>query len=170
MTPGKTFPRGSVALGLRKKYLPWLACAAMAGIGVPAIASASGEPGSGATAAPGQIQAFDFGFNNPATDDSTVTINAGETVTFSYPSGGNFHNVDFSTAPTSCTQTSGANVGPVPPLPGFPSPQGWAGTCRFNTPGTYEFFCDAHNFMTGTVTVLGAGTPTPTPTATATAT
>src|SRR3954464_6966649 len=111
----------------------------MGGIGVPAIATAAGgEPGSGAQAAPGQIMAFDFGFNNPATDDNTVTINAGETVTFSYPSGGNSHNVDFDAAqPTSCTQTAGANIGPVPPVPAFPSPQGWEGTCRFNTPGTY---------------------------------
>ena len=71
--------------------------------------------------------AFDFGFNNPATDDNTVTINAGETVTFSYPQGGNAHNVDFDTAPTSCTQTAGDVSGPVPPVPSFPTPRGgWA--------------------------------------------
>src|SRR5690349_17812425 len=128
MAPGKTFPRGSALLGLRKRYLPWLACFAVGGIGVPAFASAAGSPGSGAAAVPGTIMVVDFGFENPATQDSTVTINAGETVTFSYPNGGSFHNVDFADAvPTSCTQNTGTVVGPVPPLPNFPSPAGWAG-------------------------------------------
>ena len=35
----------------------------------------------------------------------------------------------------------------------------WAGTCRFNTPGEYAFYCEAHPNMTGTVSVA-AGIPT----------
>jgi plastocyanin len=117
--------------------------------------------------APGSIQAYDFGFENPATGDNAVTVNAGETVTFSYPSGGSFHSVVFQGGdPTSCT----------PPLPEFPDGAGWSATCRFNTPGTYSFACGAHGAMTGTVVVQGSATPTPTgsptasPTRTATAT
>lgn len=113
---------------LRKRYLPWLACVAMGGVAVPAIATGSEQP------APGQIRVVDFGFENPATGESLVTINAGETVTFSYPEGGSSHNVDFLTiAPTTWAQTAGAVAGAVPPLPAFPSPPGWAGVCRFDT-------------------------------------
>jgi hypothetical protein len=94
-----------------------------------------------------------------------VTIHAGETVTFAYPVGMNAHNVSFAAAqPTSCVQTAGPPAGPVPPLPAVPSSAGWSGKCTFNTPGTYDFVCEAHSFMTGVVTVLPAGTPTPTPT------
>ncbi|HEX6022931.1 MAG TPA: hypothetical protein VFZ00_13105, partial [Solirubrobacter sp.] len=138
-----------------------MACAAVAAVGVPALAS-------GESRAPGFIEARDFEFVNPATGETTVTILAGETVTFSYPDGGNFHNVDFpANEPTSCTQTAGPVVGAVPPLPTFPSPEGWAGVCTFTQPGSYFFVCGAHGFMTGEVVVMPAGqTPTPTPTAT----
>ena len=40
-----------------------------------------------ASAAPGTITVVDFGFENAATGENTVTINAGETVSFSYPTG-----------------------------------------------------------------------------------
>ena len=100
------------------------------------------------------INAFDFGFENPATHTNTVTIAAGGSVVFAYPTGGNFHNIDFSDAqPSACTQTAGANTGAVPPLPALPGGQGWTGMCRFDTPGTYTFTCDAHAFETGTVIV-----------------
>src|SRR5262249_11903801 len=103
----------------------------------------------------GTIFAIDFGFEGP-TGDATVTIAAGGTVTFAYPNGGSFHNIVFSDAqPTSCTQTAGSNVGAVPPLRATPEPSGWAGSCRFNTPGTYTFTCAAHAFETGTVIVQG---------------
>ncbi len=102
----------------------------------------------------GVIRAFDFGFENPATGENSLTIAAGQSVTFAYPDGGNFHNVSFvGNQPTSCTQTSGPVLGPVPPLPTFPATAGWAGTCLFNTPGTYQFTCDAHPFETGTIVV-----------------
>jgi plastocyanin len=101
------------------------------------------------------INAFDFGFENPATHSNVVTIAAGQSVVFAYPGGANFHNVDFDAAqPTSCTQTSGHDFGAVPPLPGSPDVQGWMGTCRFDTPGTFTFACDAHAFETGTIVVL----------------
>src|SRR3954467_2161390 len=141
------------------------------GIGIPTLAY--GDPSSRRDAAPpltANIVAYDFGFEDaPGSRHNTVTIAPGGTVDFGYPTGTNFHNVDFDVDPTSCTQTAGANFGPVPPLPAAPQRPGWAGNCRFDTPGTYAFRCDAHAFMTGTV-VVDAGTPTATATATETAT
>jgi plastocyanin len=93
--------------------------------------------------------------------ETTATIAAGGTVSFGYPSGMTFHNVDFDASqPTSCTQTSGASSGSVPPLPAGPTPPSWTGTCTFNTPGTYSFHCDLHTSMTGTVVVEGTSTTT----------
>lgn len=100
------------------------------------------------------INAFDFGFEDPATHTNSVTIAAGGSVVFAYPAGATFHNVDFSDAqPSACAQTAGANSGAVPPLPALPGGQGWSGMCRFDTPGTYTFTCDAHAFETGTIVV-----------------
>jgi plastocyanin len=136
---------------------------ALAGGVALAIVVAAFPSGDAIAAGPGQIVASDFQFSNPSSGDSTVTIGAGETVVFSYPSGSSNHNVDFTgSSPTSCTQTAGSNVGPVPPLPAFPTAEGWAGTCRFDTPGTYSFHCDAHGFMTGSVVVQGSSTGTDT--------
>ncbi|HEX6023794.1 MAG TPA: ThuA domain-containing protein [Solirubrobacter sp.] len=118
-----------------------------------------------AGAAPGSFIAQDhevFGFiwsdtssTNP--QDNSVTINPGETVTFSYPAGTSVHNVAFNATgpqPASCQQTAPTQSGPGnPPLPAFPSPPGWAGTCTFGVVGTYVFYCVAHQSMTGTVVV-----------------
>src|SRR5687768_2679807 len=112
------------------RHLTWLAML-VAAIAIPALAT--GEP-----RAPGAIRAAvdENRFQNEADpDSSSVTIFAGETVTFRYPEGGNFHNVDFLTIePTTCTLTTGL-PGNVPPLPSAPSPAPWSGICRFDTPG-----------------------------------
>jgi hypothetical protein len=87
--------------------LPWLVCAAI--VVIPAFAYGDSEP-----PLTGSIQAYDIGFENPATHEPTVTIAAGGTVTFSYPSGGNSHNIDFfDKQPASCTQTAGSDEGSV---------------------------------------------------------
>ena len=67
------------------RYLPALA---LIGLAIPALAS-------GEARAPGTIEAYDFGFRNTAGGGSSVTISAGETVTFNYPSGCGDHNVAF---------------------------------------------------------------------------
>ena len=87
-------------MGLRKSYLPWLACLAIGAIAVPALAT-------GEERAPGQIHVRDNEFFNPVTGEPSVTINRGETVTFSFPDGGGFHNVNFEgpMQPSSCTLT-----------------------------------------------------------------
>lgn len=151
-------------LGLRKRHLPWLAGAIAAAIAgpSPALARADAPP---ATAS---VTTYDFGFRDStkSQDDptaSTVTIAPGGTVDFSYPTGTSFHNVAFGdpdtqqgAQPSSCVQTAGTIIGAVPPLPTVPFGSGWAGTCTFNTPGTYTFYCAAHTFMTGTVVVEAA--------------
>ena len=117
----------------------WIGLLAAAAVVVAIPAFAYGQP----ERAPGSIVAVDFSFQNPADGAPLVTINPGETVTFSYPAGSNFHNVRFTKEqPTSCTLTAGG-AGPVPPLPAIPSATGWSGTCTFNAEGTYEFVCDA---------------------------
>lgn len=96
---------------------------------------------------------------------STVTIVQGGTVSFSYPFGISEHNAHFTPGtPSSCVQTAGPSSGSVPPLPHQPTGAGWSGSCTFNTPGTYQFHCDVHPFMIGTVAVQASGTsPTSSP-------
>ena len=109
------------------------------------------------------VTAVDFDWSMPGATDYTDTIAAGGTVTFSYPAGVAIHNVDFTGGgPTACAQTAGAAVGPVSPLPAAPEAPGWSGTCRFDTPGTYQFVCDNHNYMKGTIVVEGRGATTTT--------
>jgi hypothetical protein len=112
----------------------------------------------------------DFDWSMPGATDSTETIAAGGSVTFSYLAGVSIHNVDFTGGgPTACTQTAGAAVGPVSPLPAAPEAPGWSGTCRFDTPGSYLFVCDNHNYMKGAIVVEGRGASTTTTGASTTA-
>jgi plastocyanin len=136
---------------------------------VPALAR--GEATSSADAS---IVVFDNGFTDGGQadpNDNTVQIAPGGTVSFAYPTGASSHNVVFGAAPpSSCVQTAGTVIPPVPPLPHFAMGPGWSGECTFTAAGTYTFACGVHPAMTGTVIVGDAATPTPTPTPTATAT
>src|SRR3954468_17317870 len=128
----------------------WALAAIAAAIAIPSLAWGDPPPMTAS------IYAYDLGFEDaPGSSNSTVTIAPGGTVDFSYPTGGNFHNVAFDQdQPTSCTQTAGTKVGAVPTLPAIPLVPGWEGTCRFDTPGTYAFHCELHpDQMTGTVVV-----------------
>ncbi len=148
----------------RARHLSLYILVMAAGIAAAFAVSATGGAGAAAQLA-GTVTVVDFAFEGDG-GDNVATIATGGTVTFSYPEGGNAHNVAFvSSQPTSCTQTAGTNNGPVPPLPAFPQGPGWAGTCSFNNPGTYTFVCQAHAFMTGQV-VVEPPTTTTTPTAT----
>jgi plastocyanin len=143
------------------------ACLAVAVTAVGASSLAYGD----ARRAGGEIQAYDNGFINPADGSTNVTVDPGDTVTFSYPTGASFHNVTFDgDLKPVCTQTAPAasQAGP-PPMPAFPSGHGWSGTCRFDTSGVYSFHCQAHpDQMQGTITVTGAGEPATTPSPTST--
>jgi plastocyanin len=109
------------------------------------------------------VTAVDFDWSMPGGSAYTATIAAGGTVGFSYPAGVSIHNVDFTGAsPTACTQTAGATVGPASPLPAAPEAPGWSGVCHFDTPGTYMFVCDEHNYMKGTIQVEERSTTTTT--------
>jgi plastocyanin len=117
---------------------------------VPALAY-SGAPAGGFTA-------VDFAWQAGGTGATSLTVAPGDTVTFSYPAGANYHNVVFTgPTPSSCED--------LPPAPRAP---GWQAQCTFDGPGSYPFVCALHDTMTGTV-VVAAPTPTPTPTATAAA-
>ncbi|MGZ4279628.1 MAG: cupredoxin domain-containing protein [Solirubrobacteraceae bacterium] len=132
--------------------------------GTAAACAVCGPVAVGASApSTAAVTAVDFDWSMPGATDYTDTIAAGGSVTFSYPAGVSIHNVDFTGGgPTACTQTAGATVGPVSPLPAMPEAPGWSGTCRFDTPGTYLFVCDNHNYMKGTIVVEGHGTTTTT--------
>jgi plastocyanin len=164
-------------VSVKKQYLPWLVCAVMFVVGVPALASGS-EPAPIDAAFDVHDNTFDDAAGGP--NDHDVTITAGGKVTFTYavePGNNAVHNADFSTgpAPTRCVQTAagtGYEIDPDTdaPLPDNVQGPGWTGYCTFATPGTYTFFCDAHGGMEGTITVTGDATPTSTPTGTATPT
>jgi plastocyanin len=95
------------------------------------------------------LEAYEYGFRpNP------VTIRVGDTVTFT---------IDADAAvPHNFAFTDG------PDYPENPAAQGsaWTNQTRtFTQTGTYAFVCEAHAFMTGTITVEPAtATPTPDPT------
>jgi len=147
------------------RFVRWatlLSAAAAAGAAL-AVALPTLAPGAGAPTT-AHFSAVDFAWEVTGTPLSSATIAAGGTVTFDYSSGGSSHNADFAggPAPTSCTQTAGANSGPVPPLPATPTPAGWSGDCRFDAPGTYAFHCDQHPYqMQGIVEVVDPNAPPP---------
>src|SRR5262249_50290605 len=98
------------------------------------------------TASPTPVPAATVAAHDNFFQDSSVTVNAGDTVAFNYPAGNSTHNVVFNQAPSTCVQTAspaGVNL-PAPPLPMFPQRPGWAGYCTFDTPGTYTFYCQVH--------------------------
>jgi plastocyanin len=143
----------------RRRFVAGLA-ALVAGTGAACAMSGPAAVGSSAPST-ASVTAVDFDWSMPGASDYTDTIAAGGSVTFSYPAGVSIHNVDFTGGgPTACTQTAGATIGPVSPLPAAPEAPGWSGTCRFDTPGTYLFVCDNHNYMKGAIVVEGRGAST----------
>jgi plastocyanin len=152
----------------RRRIIAGLAALAAGTGGAYAVSGPAAAGSSGSTTA--SVTAVDFDWSMPGATDHTDTIAAGDSVTFSYPAGVSIHNVDFTGGgPTACTQTAGATVGPVSPLPAAPEAPGWSGTCRFDTPGTYLFVCDNHNYMKGAIVVQGRGAGTTTTGASTTA-
>ena len=99
-----------------------------------------------------------------------ITIDAGDTLTWTYPSGGEPHTVTF----------LGPRSSPPPPTdPSAPAPAGGSTydgstytssgfvmggnsySLTFTKPGVYTYYCLVHGGMVGTVTVQPAGTPYP---------
>ena len=84
--------------------------------------------------APGQVAIVDYDFT-----PNTITINAGETVTWVNADGADHWVVSAPTSPASFDlgrQRPGADV-----------------SHTFKTPGSYPYFCNLHNYMKGLVVV-----------------
>lgn len=73
---------------------------------------------------------------------STLSIAAGDTVTFTYAGGTAPHNVRSD--PGAVTQFRCANGCDGAGGNGTPSASGWTATIAFPTPGTIPFFCEIH--------------------------
>jgi plastocyanin len=88
------------------------------------------------------------GGNALAFNPSTLTINAGDTVTFTNNSGG-FHNAHSTGGPTSfqCSVDCVSN--------NSPNTSAWSDVVTFPTAGTVTYQCDQHGGMgmTGSITV-----------------
>lgn len=93
--------------------------------------------------------------NSNAFSPQTVTIDPGDTVTWEYPTGSTPHNVQFSDWKM--------------PDPATGSGSDWPVSRTFPANGTFQYRCEVHGAMRGTVQV-GPVDPPPTSTATATAT
>ena len=141
---------------MRSKVLPWMACALVALVFIPALAS--GDPHwNDRVEVDGAFETYDNGFREVGQPvlDNTVNIAVGERVTWRSPLEGDppnqgVHNVAFdetSPKPAECNQTVQAPGGDPPdtdgtePMPNTVQPVGWEGYCRFTAAGVYTFFC-----------------------------
>ena len=90
------------------------------------------------------VDVFNFGFGS-----SSVTINVGDEIQWMNISG--FHNVSSTDGTTfrcgsgGCDQTGGN---------GAPGNAPWTASFTFDTPGVYDYVCDIHSSMAGTITVI----------------
>jgi plastocyanin len=131
-------------------------------IAVALVFAITGSARGDASAPAASFTAQDYAWSVTGSSETTAHIDPGQSVAFAYPSGGSTHNADFgSLPPSSCTQLSGTDSGSVPPLPHTFTAPPWSGSCTFDVAGTYQFHCDLHPFMHGTIVVgstAGGGT------------
>jgi plastocyanin len=121
-------------------------CALAAAVATLAVAPAASAQGPVIEAVDGAPPGFDHTWAPTA-----VTVRAGTTVTWSFAATTAFHNVI--SRGTSWNYRSGEPARTPPPA-----------SFRFDTPGHYEFVCEVHGGMDGTVTVTDAsGAPPPPP-------
>jgi plastocyanin len=123
--------------------------------GVLALAASWWAVAPVARAADQTVEATEDSGGNPVFSPSSVTINAGEMVTWQF-TGQAPHNVLSS---SSESFSSGA-----------PQVGGSDFSHTFNTPGDYAYICAIHSGMSGVVHVLGVATNTPAAQSTGTAT
>jgi plastocyanin len=145
----------------RSRYLPLIV---VTGLGVLVLSgqAESQAPATASIVASPTANAFSTPDGGPA----NVTIATGGVVSFSYAGAATRrHNVNFSSAqPSSCTLTGGTpSTGTQPPLPNPATNTPWAGYCTFANAGTYDFVCEIHPLMTGSVTVNAPATSPPPP-------
>ena len=130
----------------RRSGQPGLCLAALAGGAGLAVlvASAGADAPSSASITAKDPYSFDNGSGG-----NSVSIAKDGTVTFSYPTGGSYHNVVFD---------GGKDC---PELPADPAGAPWSGSCTFTAYGTYTFHCELHgSLMSGRVDVPDPNAPT----------
>lgn len=141
--------RRTIASFHARPAVPTVAFAALL-IAIVAVASPLTRPSS-AEAATKSVTVANFSFTDVASSTTTTTINAGDSVTWTWAAtGGIPHNVcsgNSCVAPTTPANTtdpwtSGALAA---------SPHSY--TRQFNTGGTYKYECEQHNTMVGTIVV-----------------
>ena len=97
------------------------------------------------------VDAYDFGFRDAATGSSTVTVAPGAEVAFALS--GRRQLPQRRSSARSRRPRARRRPAPTPApcrrSPPIPTAEGWTGTCRFDTPGAYDFHCGLHDFMTG---------------------
>ncbi|MGA2663914.1 MAG: plastocyanin/azurin family copper-binding protein [Nitrososphaerales archaeon] len=76
---------------------------------------------------------------------ASLTVSAGATITFSDQDTSAIHDVHFTSGP------SGATLPPASPN----LSKGSTFTVTLTAPGTYDYICDYHPWMKGTITVTG---------------
>jgi plastocyanin len=136
----------------------WLLAALVAGAVAPATAQADAPLTADFTAV--DLPAGTHAWRVTGLPDTTATIAAHGTVTwhFNVVAGVNVntpHDVYFQTGPrpTECTPALSA-TGQVPTA--GPTRAPWVASCRFDTPGTYNFVCQIHASMRASVVVSAA--------------
>jgi plastocyanin len=131
---------------MKRKLLGAAAAACL--VAAPSLAYSQNTPA-------GKVAAVDR--PAPAWAPTTVTVTAGESVTFESKGNAQPHYLEFTGAKPDCD----AGVATA-----FPRSPDWSGECRFDTPGDYPFRCPVHDTppyatMRGTIHVVA---PQPTPT------
>jgi plastocyanin len=106
--------------------------------------------GSAAPAAGAEVQIQGAG---TAWTPAEVAIAAGDTVTWSFPTPGEYHNVEAQVRSDTTSWTFATTPQLDAPSASF----------RFDTPGRYGYVCFVHQEMTGTVTVGDPPPPPPPP-------
>ncbi len=116
--------------------------------------------GRAARAAMANVTIANLSFTDSASGTSTTTIQAGDTVTWTWNSGAVAHSTcsgptcSIPTSPPNTTDPWGSGI--------FPTPHTFSHV--FNTPGTYTYECEVHPAqMTGTIVVQAAPTATAVP-------
>jgi plastocyanin len=127
----------------------WLSLSSAAALGALAVTAA---PAGGGSAVSARLADITVTAGDNFFTPSTVTINQGDAVTWTN-AGRNDHNVHFE---------DGFDQ------PADPDRSAWTVTRRFDMPGAYNYLCEEHPGMTGTVTVNAVapppgGTPPPPP-------
>ncbi len=131
----------------------------IAGMVLAVLAAGLAHGGRDAQAAGATVTVANFSFTDGASGTSVTTIQAGDTVTWTWADTGAVPHTSTSTSVPGGASTwdSGAHASPFT-----------YGPVTYSVPGTYAYVCSVHpTSMTGTIVVQAASTATPAPSDTA---